>query len=129
MSELLVTPDFSEVQDQVEPGIYKVRVVGHKLDKWEGKDGKPPTNYINWTLEEFGAADPKNNGRKHFHKTALNGKGAFRLQAFYKATMGENIGASGFDPTMLYGKEVEITVVENPKQPEYTDIKTVKKLQ
>lgn len=130
MSEGLITPDFSEVQDSVEPGIYKTRIKEYKLDKWQGKDGKPDTNFINWTLETFGEEESKNNGRKIFHRTPVHGKGAFRLRDFYKAVVGEALVAGQpFDPSMLVSREVEVTVVQQKDNPEYTDIKTVKKLQ
>lgn len=128
----LITPDFSEVSDRVAPGIYKVRVVGAKADKWEGKDGKKDTHYINWTLEQFDADEEKNNGRKLFHKTPINGAGAFRLQEFYRAAMGEECPAGGFDREMLLGRELEVTVIDGKTKAGeltgYTEVKTCKAL-
>lgn len=127
--QTLITPDFSETKDRVEAGVYKVRVVGSKVDQWAGKDGKPPTVYIGWTLETFGEVEEKNNGRKIFHNTPINGPGAFRLKDFYKAAMGEEC-AGAFDREMLLSKEVEITVVDGKDKQGaltgYTEIKAVK---
>lgn len=125
----LITPDFSDVKDNVGPGTYKVRIVDAKVDSWQGKDGKPDTTYVNWSLETFEEAESKNNGRRLFHKTPVNGGGAFRLQQFYKAAMKKDL-AGGFDTEEMLGKELEVTVVDgmdkmgNPTG--YTDIKTVR---
>lgn len=124
-NEMLVTPDFSQVADRVGEGIYKARIVDSKHDMWTGKDGKKDTNLIVWTLETFGESDSKNNGRKIFHRTPIEGGGAFRLQDFYRAAMGEECSGS-FDRTMLHGRELEITVVPQKDKPEYMDIKAVK---
>ena len=123
----LVTPDFSGVQDRVGEGIYKARIVDSKVDQWQGKDGKKPLTYINWTMETFAEAEDKNNGRKIFHSTPIEGGGAFRLQDFYRAAMGEECGAS-FDRTMLHGKEVEVTVAPQKDKPEYTEVKAVRRI-
>lgn len=123
----LVTPDFSGVQDRVGEGIYKTRVVGSKVDKWSGKEGKPDTTFINWTLETFGEVEDKNNGRKIFHRTPLEGGGAFRLQDFYRAAMGEDCNGA-FDPTVLHGRELEVTVGTQKDKPEYTEVKSVRRL-
>lgn len=126
---MLITPDFSEVKDNVAPGIYKCRIMNAKLDQWEGKEGKPPTKYLNWELETFAEEDEKNNGRKIFHKTPLNGGGAFRLRDFYKAVMGEDL-AGEFDAEMLYSRECEVTIVDGKNKAGeltgYTEVKTVK---
>lgn len=129
MDTQLVVPDFSEVKDAVEPGIYKTRIVDSKVGKWEGKEGKKDTYYVNWTLETFGEAEEKNNGRKIFHRTPINGLGAFRLQEFYKAAMnGEACPKEGFDRTMLHSREVEVTVAPQKDQPQYTEVKAVKSI-
>lgn len=126
---MLIEPDFSEVKDSVEPGIYNGRIVDAKVDQWAGKEGKKATVYVKWTFETFNEADPKNNGRKISTNTPVNGPGAFRLKQLYKAATGEEC-AGQFDPTMLYGKELELTVVQqkdkNGQETEYTDVKTVK---
>lgn len=127
---VLIEPDFSEVKDAVEPGVYSARILDAKMDQWESKkEGKAPTVFINWTLETFNEQDEKNNGRKIFHRTPINGPGAFRLKEFFKAAMGEEIQGS-FDRTMLFGREVEMTIVDGKtKQGEltgYTEVKAVK---
>ncbi len=122
----LIVPDFSEVQDRVGVGEYSVRVTGSKPGRWE-KDGKV-TPYIAWELQTFGEPEEKNNGRKVFHNTPITGKGAFRLKDFFKAAMGEECPATGFDRTMLHGRELKITVGPQKDNPEYTEIKLVKPL-
>lgn len=124
-SETLVVPSFDQVQDRVGPGIYKVRIIDGKRGQWAGKDGKPATDYINWRMETFGESEDKNNGRSIFHRTPINGPGAFRLQEFYRAATGEDCSGA-FDVTALYGREIEVTVVEQQKNPEYTEIKSVR---
>lgn len=121
----LVQPDFSQVTDTVGEGIYKVRIVDSKMDRWEGKDGKPATAFINWTLETFAELESKNNGRKIFHRTPIEGKGAFRLKDFYRAAMGEEC-AGAFDRTMLHGRELEVTVAPQKDRPEFNEVKSVK---
>lgn len=124
----LVTPNFKQVQDRVGEGIYKVRVVDSKVDSWPGKDGKPATRFILWTLETFAETESKNNGRRIFHRTPIEGGGAFRLQDFYRAAMGEDC-TGAFDRTMLHGRELEVTVGSQKDKPEYTEVKTVRALQ
>lgn len=123
----LITPDFSGVQDRVGPGIYKVRVIDGKVGQWAGKDGKPATDFINWRMETFGEAEDKNNGRSIFHRTPINGGGAFRFQDFYRATMGEDCKGA-FDISMFYGREVEVTIAEQRDNPQYTEVKSVRSL-
>jgi len=123
----LVVPNFDAVQDTVGEGIYKTRIVDSKVDMWTGKEGKPNTTFINWTLETFGEADDKNNGRKIFHRTPIEGAGAFRLQDFYKAVMGEAC-AGAFDRSMLHGREVEVTIAQQKNNPQYTEVKAVRSI-
>lgn len=118
----LIAPDFTEVQDRVGEGIYKCRIITGTPGKWNGKDGKRDTPFINWRMETFGEVDDKNNGRSVFHRTAIAGPGAFRLQEFYKAAMHEDINGS-FDYTMLYGREIEVTIAPQKDKPEYTEVK------
>lgn len=122
---MLVTPDFSGVQDRVGEGVYKTRIIDSTVGTWAGKDGKPATTYINWTMETFGEEQEKNNGRRIFHRTPIEGGGAFRLQDFYRAAMGEECGGS-FDRSMLYGREVEVTIAQQANKPEYTEVKSVR---
>lgn len=121
----LVKPDFSQVQDRVEPGVFKTRIVDSKVETWKGKEGKRDTTAIAWTLETFGEAEDKNNGRKIFHRTAIEGPGAFRLQDFYQAAMGETC-AGGFDRSMLHGREIEVTVAPQKNDPQYNEVKAVR---
>lgn len=125
----LVTPDFSEVADQVTAGTYKARITGAKFGEWNTDRGT--TKFVNWEMETFGEAEEKNNGRRIFHKTPINGKGAFRLQQFYKAAMKSDL-AGAFDTEMLLGKELQVTVVDGTDKEGnatgYTDIKAVKPL-
>ena len=126
-NEFLVTPDFTSVMDTVGEGIYSTRIVDSKVDTWQGKEGKPNTTYINLTLETFNEAEDKNNGRKIFHRTPIEGAGAFRLKDFYKAAMGEECGGA-FDRTMLHGKEVEVTIAQQKNNPQYTEVKAVRQI-
>lgn len=128
-SDELVVPNFTEVADAISEGVYKMRVTDSKIDRWAGKDGKPPTTFIAWTLETFGEEEEKNNGRRYTHRTPIEGKGAFRLQSFYKAVMGESCPTTGFDRTMLHGREVEVVIGPQKGQPEYTEVKSVKPIQ
>lgn len=123
-----VTPDLSDVQDPFEPGEYKVRVTGYKFDEWPPKDGRPSTKYVNWELSTFSESETKNNGRKLFHRTPLNGGGAFRIQRFYSACTGEQLKkGESFDTDMLMGRELAVVVEINDKG--YTEIRAEKRLQ
>lgn len=123
---MLLTPDTSECADQITPGEYKVRIKDAKVDKWEGREGRPATSYVEWTLETFGEPEVKNNGRYIRYKTPLNGKGAFRIASFYRAVTGSQLSGS-FDTEQLMGREVQV-VVGMQKDTEYTEVKSVKSL-
>lgn len=121
----LVKPDFSEIQDQITPGTYKVRVKKGDVKEWPNGG-----TYVNWELETFGETESKNNGRRIFYKTATSGKGAFMLQQFYRAATGTAL-AGQFDTEQLVGKEVAVEVIDgiNRQTGEatgYTDVKRVK---
>ena len=103
----LINPDFSETQDQVTPGIYKGIIRKGELREWPNDKGK----YINWELETYGETEAKNNGRRIFHKTPVDGRGAFRLQQFYRAATGL-ILAGTFDTEALIGKQVQVTIID-----------------
>lgn len=120
----LIKPDFSEMKEDVSPGTYQVRVVDHEMGSWAGKDGKPDTQYIKWTLETVGEADPKNNGRRIWHSTPYTGGGAFRLANFFKACTGEELNKENpeFDTDMLMSRELMVTVDKNPKG--YIEVKS-----
>lgn len=121
---MLVTPNFDLVQEPVGQGVYQVRVVDSKVDQWAGKEGKPSTTFINWTLETFNESQDKNNGRRIFHKTPIEGGGAFKLQYFYKAATGQDC-TGPFDPTGLHGLELEVSVGPQKDKPEYMEVKAV----
>lgn len=117
-----IKPDLSEVQAPITPGEYKVRVVGSEVGEWTGKDGKPNTPYINWTLETIGGEKPADNGRKIWHRTPVAGKGAFKFANFYKATTGQTYErGQGFDTEMLMGRELAVIVDITAEG--YTEIK------
>src|SRR3954463_4719106 len=122
---LFVTPNFSAVQDRVSEGVYKTRIVDSKVGTWDGKDGKPNTTYIGWTLETFGETEDKNNGRRIFHNTPIEGPGAFRLADFYRAAMGEECSGA-FDRTLLHGRELEVTYGAQKNNPQYNEVKSVR---
>lgn len=120
---MLVQPDFSEIQDQLTPGTYKGIV-----KKGEVKDWPNGGKYVNWEIETFGETEPKNNGRRIFHKTPCTGKGAFQLQKFYKAATGQLLQGS-FDTETLVGRKVELELVDGVRdgQPTgYTEVKNVR---
>jgi len=120
----LVQPNFDEVQSEIIPGEYRVRIVGAEQGTWE-KEGRT-TTFVKWTLETTDESEPKNNGRKIFERTAVNGKGAFRLQRLYKAATGESL-AGAFDTEQLLGKELKVAVELDAKG--YTNVKSFAAIQ
>lgn len=123
----LVKPDFSEVQDAVAPGTYKCIVKKGEVKEWPNGG-----QYINWEMETYGETDPKNNGRRIFHKTSLSGKGAFVLQQFYMAAVGTALTGQ-FDTEQLVGKQVGVEVIDGVNRQTgeptgYTEVKRVKRL-
>jgi len=118
----LITPNFSEVTDQITPGQYNVRITNGEMAEY-----KTGTKYVKWTLETFGEADAKNEGRKIWHSTPIEGKGAFLVQQLWKAATGSPLTDKTFDTEMLNGKEVQIVADVNDKG--YTEIKTVRPMQ
>lgn len=122
LDDALVTPDYSTSQDPLEPGIYSVRVKDSSMKQW--KDG---TNAINWVMETFNEADTKNNGRKIFYQTPIEGPFASRLKEFYKAAMHEENKGS-FSRSTLYGREIEVTLGQQKNKPEYTEVKAIRAL-
>lgn len=123
--EGLVVPNFKDVKDRVDTGVYKTRIIDSKVDQWAGRDGKAPTTYIMWTLETFNEDDEKNNGRRIFHNTPIEGPGAFKLQDFYRAATGMDCDGS-FDRTALHGQEIEVTIAPQKNKPEFNEVKAVK---
>ena len=121
----LVKPNFDEIQDDVAPGTYKGLIKKGELKEWPNGG-----QYVNWELETFGEANPKNNGRRIFYKTSTSGKGAFLLQRLYKAATGQALTGS-FDTEQLVGKKVEVEIVDGVNRSTgvptgYTDVKTVR---
>jgi hypothetical protein len=122
MSDMLVKPDFSDTQENLTPGEYNFRIVKGEPGKWEKQDGTS-THFIKWEMETVNEEDPKNNGRKMWDRTPINGKGAFRFKDFYKAATGEAYDPSlgDFDITSVYGNELSAIVVEKDG---YMNVKT-----
>lgn len=121
----LITPDFSEVADQITAGTYKGIVKKGEVKEWPNGG-----SYINWEIETIGETDPKNNGRRIFHKTSVSGKGAFMLQQMYTAAVGTAL-TGAFDTEQLVGKQVAVEVVDGIRNGEptgYTEVKRVKRL-
>jgi hypothetical protein len=124
-SMALVQPDFSEIKEDVGPGVYRGIIKRSEAKEWPNGG-----TYINWEIETFGEADPKNNGRRIFHKTPTSGKGAFLLLKFYKAATGQAL-TGAFDTETLLGKSVEVEVVEGKNYQTgaptgYNEVKTVR---
>lgn len=118
---MLVNPDFSETQDPIEPGEYKVRITG-----CEQKTSRNDQPYLRWELTTFASANPKNDGRKMWHTTMLAGRGAGMLKAFYKAATTEDL-ESNFDTEQLVGRELSVIVDLDDRG--YTNVKAVKPIQ
>ncbi len=127
---LLITPNYDATQDSVGPGIYKVRIINATTGEWKGKtDDDPPTPYINWRLETFSETEDKNNGRVIWHRTPYVTGAVFRFKDFVKAALGEEpANGQPFDCEMLYGREVEVTLVPQRNRPEFNEVKAVRSL-
>lgn len=122
---MLVTPDFSEIAEDIGPGTYKVRIKKGDVKEWPSGG-----TYVNWEMETFGEAEPKNNGRRIFYKTSVSGKAAFQLQRLYKAAVGQALAGS-FDTEQLCGKQVVVEIVDGVNRQTgektgYTDVKAVR---
>ncbi len=128
----LIVPDFSEAPENLGPGVYYARIVDQEIGTWPANEKRAAITFVKWTMETFNSSEPKNNGRKLFHRTGINGKGAGIFAAFYKAAMGtEYPKGQPFSPEMLLGKELEVTVVDGMKDGQltgYTEVKAVKSL-
>ena len=124
---MLVQPDFSEIQEEITPGTYKVSVRKGEVKEWPSGG-----SYVKWELETYGESEPKNNGRRTFYSTSVSGKGAFMLQKFYKAATGQTLTGQ-FDTEQLVGKKLEVEIVDGVNRQTgektgYTDVKTVRPL-
>jgi hypothetical protein len=101
------------------------------MGEWASKTGGAPTQFVKWVLETFGEREAKNNGRRIFHTTPINGRGAFRCTQFYKAAMKEELKGP-FDTQMLFGKALSVTIVDGTDKEGnatgYTEVKAVKPL-
>ena len=122
---MLVTPNFDEIQEEIAPGTYKARVRKGDVKEWPNGG-----SYVNWELETYGESEPKNNGRRIFHKTSCSGKGAFMLQKFYKAATGQALTGQ-FDTEQLVGKQIEVEVIDGINRQTqaptgYTEVKNVR---
>lgn len=121
----LVTPDFSEVAEQITPGTYKGIIKKGDVKEWPNGG-----TYVNWEIETCGEAEPRNNGRRIFHKTSTSGKGAFQLQKFYRAATGQVL-TGAFDTEQLVGRQVIVEVVDGVNRSTgtptgYTEVKAVR---
>ncbi len=119
----LIKPDFSEIADSITAGTYRVRVKKGEVKEWPNGG-----QYINWELETYGDEKAQNNGRKTYAKTSVSGKGAFMLQAMYRAATGKALTGE-FDTEELVGKELSVTLVDgiNRQSGEPTGYVEVKK--
>jgi hypothetical protein len=130
---MLITPDLSqavEVNDDttIPNGVYKVRV-----ESGEVKQTQAGEQRISWKLSIFGAEGEltRFNNWKVYHSTMISGKGAGMLKQFYKACAGRDLTGS-FELEELYGKEVQVTVVNKTNADgtvsKYPDVKGIKPL-
>lgn len=120
---MLIEPNFSDVKDPIVEGTYSARIVNAAVAEWPSGD-----KYVNWTLETFGETDPKNNGRRIYHRTPIAGGAAFKLQDLHVAALG-TAAAGPFEAEALYGKEVKVVVVDGMnKHGEPTGYPEVKKV-
>lgn len=102
----LVTPDFSEVAEEIAPGTYRGQI--RKIEEGQWQSG---TKHLKVEIETVGESDPKNNGRRVFDRLPISGGGAFRLQKFYKAATGEALKGP-FNTEQLLGRQVVMTIID-----------------
>lgn len=102
----LLPMDFSGEIKPLTPGTYAARIM--QAENRIGKSGKP---FVNWTLETYGS--PEVNGKRVYHMTPTTGGWVTKLADLHKAATGEAIdkAAGQYDPEMLVGKEITVTVV------------------
>lgn len=123
----IITPDYTEAADfeLVPEGTYNTRIT-----KAELKTSQAGNQYVNWTLDIFGAEGEaeKLNNRKLWHITMCSGAAAGRLKQFIKAVTSEE--PSEFDTDALIGHECQVTVAHrvDPQGEKRTDIKAVRAL-
>lgn len=119
----LIVPDFTEIAEEVTAGEYRGIIKKGEVKEWPNGGA-----YVNWEIETVGDSNPKNNGRRIFHKTSTSGKGAFMLQQIYKAAVGQPLTGK-FDTEQLVGKTVALTMVDGVRNGEptgYVEVKRVK---
>ena len=130
---MLITPDLSQAVESsddvtIPSGVYKVRVESAELKQTQAGEKR-----LSWKLRIFGAEGEltRFNNWTLFHSTMCEGKGAGMLKAFYKACIGTDLSGP-FDATELYGKELQVTVVEKKNQDgsisKFPDVKNIKAL-
>jgi len=107
---MLITPDLSEGNKSLDPGVYAARII--EVEAKDSKAGKP---MVKWTLETFGNDDQALNGKRVYTHTMCVGKGVFKLQEMYKAATGEKLEGA-FDSEQLVGSEVRVTLTEGRDQ-------------
>lgn len=115
MTDLLITPDFTEEMDMspAQPGSYNARLIG--VEKRVGKTSGNP--YLNWKAEIVGAKDPKQNGKQVFFMTMFTGKAAGQIKELWRAATGETPAAGqAWDPTTLFGREISLLVEKRMAQ-------------
>jgi len=118
---MLVQPDFSEAQEPITAGEYKVRVTG-----CEQKTSQKGAPYLRWELTTFASEEPKDDGRKMWHTTMISGRGAGMLKQFYQVCTGESLEGN-FDTEQLLGREFVAVVALDDKG--YTNVKGMKPIQ
>ena len=110
----MISPDFSEATEfeLVPEGIFNTRIT-----KTEVKTSQAGNQYVNWTLDIFGAEGEyeKVNNQKIWHITMCSGKASGMLKKFVKAVTGEDPVPS-FDTDDLLGREVEVTIAHRVDQ-------------
>lgn len=104
---MLVPMDFENEIKPLQAGTYTARII-----KGEGVTSKAGNPMINWQLETFGS--PEVNGKRIYHTTMTSGGWVTKLAEFHKAATGEEIDKKQkqYDPEMLVGKEIVVTVVD-----------------
>jgi len=104
----LITPDFTDAVDfgPIPVGVYNTRIVKSEL-----KTSQKHNQYVNWTLEVFGAEGDfeEYNGRKIWHTTMCSGKASGMLKTFVEAATGEDV-PTNFDTDDLLSREIAVAV-------------------
>lgn len=103
---LLIPMDFSSEITPLQPGTYNARIIAGV-----GKVSAKNNPMIDWQLETYGSPDV--NGKRVFYTTMTSGGWVTKLAELHKAATGEEIDkkAKQYDPEMLVGKEIVVTVV------------------